>query len=161
MANEPVGVEILERDILERAGIERRDDLPICIEATWGQNADGTPRVFAAGEPHPLLPGHLIFAIFQNPSEILVYSLCPQGNGAASPKNAEEVRKQMRENPARTTLVKTARTSVIEIMVLDVFAESIAQELRVLDLDTYGEEDPETPKKEEPEPQPVNSPAGT
>jgi hypothetical protein len=165
MANEPVGVEVLEKDILERAGIEKRDDLPITIDATWGTNPDGSPRVLTVGEPHPLIAGHLIFAIFQNPSEIKVYSLCPQTNGGP-PKNPRD---EMRTNPTRTTLVKNARTHVTEIMVLDVFVESIAQDLIMLELETYGEPPPpEEPGKEMPKepgppvtkPQLVPSPAG-
>ncbi len=151
MSNEPVGVEVLEADILERAGIEKRDDLPITIEATWGANPDGSPRVFTVGEPHPLIAGHLIFAIFQNPSEIKVYSLAPQGNGAQSPpKNPTEAKAQalaeMRANPTRVTLVKTSRCSVTEIMILDVFVASIVQDLIMLELETYGE--PEESEKE-------------
>lgn len=138
MANEEVGVEVLEKDILERAGIESRDDLPISIECTWGVNQDGSPRVFQAGEAHPLLPGHLIFAIFQTPTEIRIYSLCPQANGAP-PSNAEEAKKAMRTNPTRTTLVKTSRCSTMEIMILDVFVAAIAQDIRELEFDTYGE----------------------
>jgi hypothetical protein len=176
MANEPVGVEVLEKDILERAGVEQRDDLPITIDATWGANPDGTPRVFTAGEPHPLLPGHLIFAIFQNPSEIKVYSLAPQQNGAsqAPPRNPAEAKaralEEMRSNPTRTTLVKTSRCSVTEIMVLDVFVESIAQDLIMLEIDTYGEppegedekkEPPKEPSPPGPKPQLVPPPAGS
>lgn len=153
MANENVGIEDLEKDILERAGVEKRDDLPITIDATWGANPDGTPRVFTTGEPHPLLPGHLIFAIFQTPTEIKVYSLAPQANGSppAPPRNPAEAKaravEEMRSNPTRVTLVKTSRCSMTEIMVLDVFVESIAQDLLALDFDTYG--DPPEPGEDE------------
>jgi hypothetical protein len=145
MANEPTAVEVLEQDILERAGIERRDDVPIAIEATWGG------QTFTTGEVHPLMQGHLIFAIFHTPTEVKIYSLCPQTNGAP-PKSPKE---EMRSNPARTTLMKTARSTVIEIMVLDVFVESIVQDLLALEIDTYGvPPEVEDPPKEEPkEPQ--------
>lgn len=170
MANEPVGVEVLEADILERAGIEKRDDLPITIECAWGANPDGSPRMFSVGEAHPLLQGHLVFAIFQNPTEIKIYSLHPQVNGAppkapSSPAEAARMAKEeMRTNPSRTTLVKTSRCWVTEIMVLDVFVESIAQDLIMLELDTYGEAPPEEPGKDapktdtRPEPPPVRQP---
>jgi hypothetical protein len=174
MANENVGIEVLEKDILERAGIEQRDDLPITIDCTWGTNPDGSPRVFTTGEPHPLLPGHLVFAIFQNPSEIKVYSLAPQTNGSQSPpKSPAEAKaralEEMRSNPTRTTLVKTSRCSVTEIMILDVFVASIVQDLIMLEIETYGETPPEEPGKDAPKepsptgtkPQLVPSPAGS
>jgi hypothetical protein len=154
MANENVGVEVLEADILQRAGIEKRDDLPVTIECTWGVNTDGSPRVFQVGEPHPLLPEHLVFAIFQNPAELRIYSLCPQKNGAAAKSPKEE----MRTNPTRMTLVKTSRCTMTEIMVLDVFVESIAQDLIVLELDTYGEPTEEDEKKDAPPAAPVAKP---
>jgi hypothetical protein len=145
MTTEPVGIEVLGKDILERAGIERRDDLPITIECVWGANPDGSPRILVTGKPHPLVPDQHIYEIFQNPTEIKVYSLRLQSNGAPA-KNPEE---EMRTNPTRMTLVKTSRCSVTEIMVHDVFVESIVQDLLASNFETYGPdpEDDEDGKK--------------
>lgn len=137
MATESPTVEELEKDILERAGLKKRDDVPICIEATWGG------QTFTIGEAHPLIPGHLIFALFQTPTEIKIFSLCPKSAGSKSAKE------EMRGNPTRTTLVKTARSTVIEIMILDVFVELIAEELIELSTEFGGLDDPEAPAAKE------------
>jgi hypothetical protein len=136
MTTQAVTIEDLEKDILERAGIERRDDLPITVEAAWGG------ETYQTGEEHPKEP-FLIYAIYQDADEIRLYALPKPAQNGGSEKD------KLRRNPSRFTLTKTARTAVVEVMTMDVFADANALELRWLFDSLYPPDEPDKPEEKQ------------
>lgn len=145
MATEAVSIQDLEKDILYRAGIERRDSLPITVEAAHAGD------LYVVGKQHPTKP-FLIVEIFQDENGIRVYALpAPPANGQSTQSEEDK----LRFNPTRFTLDKRSKTAVTEVMLLDVFVHTIAGEL--IDLGAPGDGDglPKEPQPAVPVPAPA------
>ena len=103
-------------EILEAAGLEDVNDVPLGLEFDWGKKG-----LWKANEPVPLAGYEFldIFALFQSGDEVRVYAV-PKREG---PEGSQPV-------PHRFTLSKTSPARFTEIIrVKDVFVDEVAEEL--------------------------------
>lgn len=122
----------LWRDVIEEAGLESIEEVPLGVEFFWGKNgrwqSDG--RV-------PLDGLHFlkIAAIFQSADEVRVYAMPHE----QAPKAAQG-EMQRPTVPHRLTLNKYANTHFIEVIPsYDTLVETIGRELRDLNEDSEAE----------------------
>lgn len=124
-------------DILERAGIEDINEVPVGSTFSWGKQG-----VWKAEEPVPLVGYQMlnIFALFQSESEVRVYAVqkAPDPQGNVFP-------------PHRFTLSKTSPAYFIEVIrSKELFVDEIAKEL-LMTIEYAGDEDDEDWDDEEEE----------
>lgn len=120
-------------EVEEMSGVSLQN-MPVGRQFGWYDK-----RLFAVGEPIPLKPSLVAFAMFQDEDEVRVYATMIQG-AAGEP-----------QAPHRFTLSKRGPTVFIELMNLDVLKAELAGELSALVNPDEPDEPDETVKPDDPD----------